>query len=241
VPSERIVAQTKDVSRKEFWKRLPRILGYPLRSGGLYILVVGTIFFVLTETIAKYMLFAFILGSLIAGFMCKFYVKVIRNSAKGIETTPSWGEIEFTDFGDIIMAFLRTIGVALFCGAIPLAYMIFASHWTPDWVFFALLGTCIFYFPMALLSVLYYEDFFEINPISVFRSILKVPFRYLVVALVFFAITALGWALLVSIAMLEIIIIGVIIHRFVSLYFYTMSMHLLGMFLATNKQRLGWD
>jgi len=45
----------------------------------------------------------------------------------------------------------------------------------------------------------------------------------------------------VSIAMLEIIIIGVIIQRFVSLYFYTMSMHLLGMFLATNKKRLGWD
>ncbi len=241
VPAESIVEKVNQQKKREFWKRLPGVVPYPIRSGGLYILMIGTIFFIVIEFITRFMLFTFLIGAIMAGFLCKYYVKVIRLSARGIERTPSWGEIEFTDLGDFVAAFLRTLAVAVFCAAVPVAYFIFVSKGTPDWMFFTFLGIAIFYYPMALLSTLYYEDILEMNPFAVFRSILSVPIRYFVVVIIFFIAIALGWGLMFAVALIEIPYIGSFIHRFVALYFYTMVMYLLGMFLYTNKEKLGWD
>ena len=149
-----------------------------------------------------------------AGYLCKFYVKVVRVSAKGDENTPSWGEIEFTDFGDLFLALLRTVGVVIFCGALPAVYLIFLSEWTPDWIFYSLIGLSLFYYPMALLSVLYYEDILELNPIRIFDSIRRVPFLYSVVVLIFFAIVGICWSLLFVVGTFKIIIVG----NFISFY-----------------------
>ncbi len=235
------IIQARKLGEREFWRRLPRIFAYPVRSGGLYILIVGTVFFVVTEFIATFFFFAFVAGAILAGLMCKYYVKVIRKSATGAEMTPSWGEIEFTDLEDYVVSFIRTAIVFVFCGAAPVLYFIFVSKGTPDWIFFTFVAVGVLYFPTALLGVLYYEDVFELNPITVVRAIFRVPIRYFVVALIFFISIALGWALLSGVALIGIPILGIFIHRFVSLYFYTMVMHLLGMFLYTNKERLGWD
>jgi hypothetical protein len=233
--------------KKPFWSKLPKGFAYPLRGEGLYILLVGTIVFSIAEAIATFMAFAFIVGGIIAGFLCKYYVKVIRLSARGGETPPSWGEIDSADIGDFFVQFLRTGAVAVFCAAPAAAYFFFLNDWAADGLFWGLVGLGVFCYPMALLAVSYYEDLFEINPLSLFGAIRRTFGRYVAIFSVLAICIALSGVLLVAMnVVLEEIdvrlfyIAGHFLHRFVSLYFYTTVMHLLGVFVYANKQRLGW-
>ena len=232
---------------KSFWHWLPTFLAYPLRGEGLYILLVGTIVFSIVELIATFMIFAIVVASIIAGFLCKYYVKVIRLSARGIDVPPSWGEIDTADMGDFLRQFLRTAAVAVFYAAFPVLYYLFVSDGETDPIFWLLIGLAVFAYPMALLAVLYYEDVLEVNPYTVLRSIFRVPSRYGAILIAIAISTALSILLHSGIQTAlqhhdfkPLVLTAVFFHRFVSLYFYTAIMHLLGVLVLTSKTRLGW-
>ena len=236
-----------------FYGDLGSVFTYPLKKYGLVTIIMGTLFFTIADAVGTVLsaslvggLLSILVGIIVAGYLFKFYAVVIQQSAKGEKSPPVWGEIEFNDFGDLIRTFFRTIGVFCFSFAPAVIYVIKTGR--PDFGLLALIALGLLYFPMAYLVVAYYENVQALNPVPVFRSMARAPFRYLIVVLMFYLLVGIGWVLSLGLTFLMITrnelqgrVIYTVFQRMFSLYLYTGLMHLLGIFQYHNKDRLNWQ
>jgi hypothetical protein len=94
---------------------------------------------------------------------------------------------------------------------------------------------------MALLAVAMADSIEGINPLFVIPSILKVPQEYLVACCVLIAVFIVQ--IVTNVVLDQIIPIPVLpalLNGFVTLYFLTVEMRLLGVMYFTNKEKLNW-
>ena len=93
---------------------------------------------------------------------------------------------------------------------------------------------------MAMLAVAMADSLTGLNPLFVIPSICKVPLEYLVACCVVLVIYAVKLAVGFVLAFLSIPLVTALLSGFLSLYFLTVEMRLLGTLYYTRKDRLNW-
>jgi hypothetical protein len=231
-----------------FWERLPRIVSYPLQKDGFVILILGSILFAIGYGVAmrlrflgyRGLIFAILLGAIIAGYLCRYLLSVISDSATGKLSPPTWADFVPGSFlEETAEALLKFVAPAALSYAPACVYYFFGAK-AVDSTFGILVAAGSLYFPMGLLAVAYFDDTAALNPVPILRSILRVPLRYLVTCMLFMLLLCLVY-LGQRYATISIVIIGSLVRWFVFLYLWTLALHLLGMFYYTNRHRLRWS
>ncbi|WP_040549895.1 FHA domain-containing protein [Pedosphaera parvula] len=253
-PVEVAIDPTEASRKSNFFAQLGGAFGYPFRRGGMYVLVGGTLFFTLIQSLATFafemhfllgvgFIFALWLEAISLGYLYGYMQNVIHVTADGDVDEPSLPEV--TSFWQDIMApCFQLIGILLLCfgptiGAAAWA----ASNGGPVAALLAIpaiLFGCV-YFPMAILSATMLGSITAINPLVVIPAIAKVPLQYFVAFLVLGGVFLVRWA---GAAWLPTIIpvrfVPGLISSFVGLYFLTVECRVLGLLYYANKQKIGW-
>ncbi len=224
---------------KSFFQLLPGAFVYPFKKEGLILLICATVFFVIVGFLKS---FSFWLSIIFWGYTFAYMQNLIQSTANGDESPPSLPEIS-NFLSDILGAFLQLTGICIFCFAPAIFLTIWAFFDGPQlpWLVFASFALGSLYFPMAFLTVAMYDTVLAVNPMLVIPAIFKVPFQYLVVCIVWGAILAFGWfSKMMFDLFIPIPLAPAILSGFLSVYFLTMEMRMLGLFYFANKDRLGW-
>ena len=95
--------------------------------------------------------------------------------------------------------------------------------------------------PMGLLAMAMFDTIAGLNPVTVIRSIARVPGPYFVAALLFDIVLS-AYVLLSFLAGLAHIpwFLSALVMGFVELYALAVAMRILGLLYRTEKDRLGW-
>ena len=225
---------------RSFWKCVPELLRYPVSRQGLPLLIMGSILFMLLDFAAWFSLWIAI-GA--AGYLFAYMQKIIIATANGEEDLPGWAD--FSDwFNDILRPCLMMMWTFVVSFGPAVLYMVNSVTAESDMnmgVLFPLFAWGFLYFPMALLAVAMADSFMAANPLVVLPSITRLSTQYLVVCALFFTIVAVRY---VSERLLAIHvglpILPTVIASFLSLYFLTVEMRMLGTMYYLNRRRLRW-
>jgi hypothetical protein len=229
------------------------IIGVPLAMT-LFMLLLGLMMLVFPPMLVFVVFFGMIGGLiriLISLFAYWYLCECIRDSADGgirapetMATTPGIGEM--------FWQFMRLVGCFIFFWA-PLAGYFYSSggRWlfllsgneplesgfSPS-ILILLLAYAVFFFPMGLLSVVFFDSLAGLNPILIIGSILSTFFQYCGLILLFFAIGALS---ILSVTILPQLWFLRFFSNVTLLYMAMVYAHLLGRFYWKYQEKLNWD
>jgi hypothetical protein len=221
---------------KGFFASLPKALIYPFTGNGVFLFLAGTVFFVVLGYLP-------IIGFLFSGYLFNYAKRIVSSSAEGNPKPPDWPD--FTNwFDDIILPYLQflALGVLAFGPAI-IVWSVFPTEQanTRIVVIVAALTFGALLAPMGMLALSMFDHFGALNPVSLTWSILRVPGHYLVAAgafefILLVNVFARPWIyLLIPLPFLPSLVSG-----FLNLYFIAVSMRILGLLYANDKDKLGW-
>lgn len=253
-----------------FYSQIGSSFTYPVRQGGLFLLVCGTIFFAMLDFAAKIFSFSsgfFFLWPMLTAasgiYMFAFMQSVITITSNGDRNRLSWLDSSSFDEG-LFMPFLRFIAIWTFYLAPGLVGIFIEQPWfaialllmgvMPDLISGYDLGlpmvglalsfmglVCV---PMAVLTVTLANSIRGLNPIVVLASIAKVPGQYTVTCLLFLVVlitsSGLDWILRMTGIPILPALIGYFISHFIFLYGLTVLMRLLGMLYRYNEKKFNW-
>ncbi len=243
IPVEEYERQEKERVAREnrtFIQELPGILKYPFGHGGTFMLVLGTLTFLVLDFVAR---FSWWMTIFAGGYLFVYLQSIITTTARGEDRLPDWPE--FAEWwSDVAVPFFTLVFTVLVCFGPALAYLVMAGNSKEDvnyLIAFPLIGLGLLYFPMALLATAMSDSFIAINPFVVIPAITKVPVEYIIACVVFFLMVVLRYlseTLLKTI--IPIPILPSIPTGFLTLYFLTVEMRLLGVLYYKNRVRIGW-
>ena len=214
---------------------------YPFQTDGLFILIGGTLFFLLMDFVNHFAgLIGLGLSVATTGYLIAYLQRIVNDSADGRAQMPDWPDFSnFTElcepFGQFLVTFLISFGPAI-------GFYLFAlkTSWFL-WAFFGSLAFGVIYFPMAWLAVTLFDSIGGVSPHVVLPSMLRIPGHYLLaVALmagIFIAETAIEIALD---KFLPIPLLPSLIVKFLGLYLLIVEMRVLGLLYWRCKSHLGW-
>ena len=179
------------------------------------------------------------------GYLYAMMQKIIVHSAQGENEMPDFPEL--TEWwSDIVQPFLFLIGVFLVSFGPGLALLIFSGeNVVLEMLAIPMLLLGAFYFPMALLAVAVSDNFVALSPHivvpSMFRVFLPYSVAFIMLAILFAARMAGGWAVnLIPLELIPLKILATLLMGFVSLYLLTVNMRVLGLLFLKYRARLGW-
>jgi hypothetical protein len=235
---------------KGFFARLPGAFVYPFRGSGLLMLLVSTFVLALMDYMGGSFLFLF-LKIVAYGYLFSFMQNLIHSTANEEEEMP-----DLPGFDDVLGGALRLTVTVLISFGLPITFVVLKFFEVVDVPPSALIATMVlgcFYFPMAFLAVAMKDTALAANPLIVVPAMFKVPLGYLVTAMLvigIFALRQFGGAAagLASTASYQtrdmstmFMALGLrAIWSLVSVYLLTVSMRILGLLYASNKQKFGW-
>lgn len=219
-----------------FFASLPRALLYPFAGSGVILFVAGTVFF----AVARYLP---LIGFLFSGYLFSYAKRIVSASAEGNPKPPDWPD--FTNwFDDLILPYLQFLALAVLAfGPAIIVWSVFPPEQvtTRIAIFVAALTFGAVLAPMGMLALSMFDHFGALNPVSLTWSILRVPGPYLVAA------GAFEFILLVNVfakpwvyRLIPLPILPALVSGFLNLYFIAVSMRILGLLYANNKDKLGW-
>lgn len=237
------ITQTEEaiVSREaSFWDRLPAIFAYPLRKHGPHILVGGAIFFAIVDLAARLPVLKIICWLFFGGYLCRYFLSIVYDSATGSTSPPTWPEMDPSAFiSDNVKALVRFIAPAVVSYLPAVAYFAFGPR-AFDGAFVLLVVVGSIYYPMSLTAVAFFDRVSAVSPVPVIRSISRAPVDYLATCVVFMLVLfSLGYVREVN-HVIHVFVLSLLVRWFIVLYLWTMAMHLLGMFYHTNRHKLHW-
>jgi phage FluMu protein Com len=168
-------------------------------------------------------------------YMTWYAGECIRDSATGAiraaDTTAAT-----PGFGELFGRFFTIIVTAGACLAPALVYL--DQTRSLDGLFCILYGAGGFLFPMALLAVVMHESLAGLNPVLLFRSILRTLLPYCLLVPFCYAL-----CLLLPVAFWHLIKVRFSGYLLLFLAYYQLLVlaHLLGRFYWRNEERLSWD
>lgn len=230
------------VSREpSFWRRLPGIFAYPLRKDGPFILIAGAVFFALVDVAARWLIFRIIVWVFAGGYLCRYFLSVIYDSAMGSPTPPTWPEADPSGFlGDCFNALVRFLAPAVVSYAPAVGYLVFGSE-AFDRTFALLVIAGSLYYPMCLTAVAFFDAITAMDPVPIICSIFRAPVSYLATCIIYIAILfSLNYVRLVD-RVIHVSVLSFLVRWLIVLYLWTMAMHLLGMFYHANRDKLKWS
>jgi hypothetical protein len=225
---------------KGFFGELPGAFQYPFKKDGVLLLVAGTLFFAFLNFLARY---AFLLALPImifsGGYLASHLQAIITSTAQGEDELPKWPD--FSDFWqDIVIPFFQMLATALLCFGPALILPIVAGEHPVISALLFVLGAL--YFPMGVTAVSIAQSISGLNPLFIIASILKVPLQYLVTCLILGVVFAIHMVSDIYLPQIfgRIPVITNVLTGFVSLYFLTVEMRILGLLYFTNRNKLQW-
>jgi hypothetical protein len=224
-----------------FYQQIPGAFSYPFNKGGLFLLALGTLFFLVLGIAME---FAFLLRSLIAvftlGYLFAYMQRIISSSALGEDEVPDFPDISEI-WSDIILPFLLFAWTFVVSFAPAFAISVVLRDQALFWpVLIATIVVCGFYFPMALLAVAVTDSFLALSPHIVIPAIIRIFVPYFVACLVLATLAALRMGMVFGLAKVPILLLPIVIDGFVSLYFLIVEMRILGLLFRSYRERLGW-
>ncbi|WP_411827916.1 hypothetical protein [Luteolibacter sp. AS25] len=214
------------------------ILTYAYRGSGKYILMVCVALSVVAELVSIAPLIGPIAALILSGYFCAIYFQMIQSSATGGKEAP-----EFPDtanfFEDIIWPMLQVFIVLLACFTPLLVYlgMVDQNGFQP-FIALGLMVFGIFYYPMAMLSVVVLGSTAAISPHIVIPAIFRGGWLYLLSVLML-CLLYIGGAYIGE-ALSGSIIIGTLILSLVSSYTLMTNARILGIIYRERQDQLGW-
>ncbi len=237
-------AVEKEEAELPFWAQFPLI--YPLRGYGIVVIILAAVFLYLMNFAARFISFG-PYGIIITviflvfawGYISLFFLNIINSSAKGGKELPLMPDIDFQNpAGSVFSPLFLLAGTTILCIAPATAYYFFMNRQT-DPLFWLLAVIGGLYLPMGLLAVAIFETIDALNPVPIIKSILRIPFQY-VIACFFFYLCLLFIYLATTYLKLTIPFIGSILRLVIFLYFSATALHLLGLLYYKNKRKLRW-
>ncbi len=222
-------------SQSTFIGLVPEAFGYPLRRGGILMLIAAGLFLAFGRWLGLNLFGLLILG-LFLSYLAAYYMKICASTVKGEDVLPDWPDV--TDIGtDVIRPGLMFIVAAAFSLAPAIAWVYTTGDMGIVPLILAIGGGI--YLPMAILSMSVFRTYTAMGPHLVIPAILKVPKDY-AVAIVFMigAMAVLSFAdgLLMAVNPL----LGWLFSAFSSVYVMMVEMRILGLLYRTNHHRLQW-
>ena len=222
-----------------FFQRLPSTFSYPFKRNGLILLIVGTGLFVLLDFLGK---FSTRIAILAFGYLFLYMQSIVNYSATGNDDMPEWPEV--SSWWDDILYPAIMLGTCFLVSFGPVAWFwIFVDldpglKWTIG-IAMLVFGCC--YLPMALLAVAMYNTVFALNPLLIIPSMVKIPLEYLVACVVLVVVLGIRVLSATVLDMIPIPVVPTVIAGFLSLYFLTVEMRILGVMYNSKSDELNWN
>lgn len=231
-PSEHISEPEYDGLRKLPW--FIDIFMYPISLSGLMHIAV----FVIIPIIAGFLLLlGFFVRIGLFLYLGWYLTECVRDSAKGGTRAPK--AFAHMGLGEMWEQVQHIVGVYLIYLTPAMFYNLYANRY--DVIFWVLLVTGSFFFPMALLTCIMFDSIRGLNPFLLLGSIFSTFFQYC--GLVLLIICVILSFVLMSGGLQNLsknILIENIIH-FIQLYMVFIVAHLIGRFYWRNEEKLNWE
>jgi hypothetical protein len=181
---------SRGAPQKGILARLPDAFGYPLRGGGVFMVVAGVVLAAALKgglvlmSIGSIRLFIMgvILEIAAGGYLCTYLQELVQSTVAEEKEMPDLPGIgNFLE--DVLLPFFRLLGLGIlsFGPTLIVAVLVARSpgH-TGEAAMLAVLAAGYIYFPMAFLAVAVLDSILAANPLLVIPSIVKAPLQYLV-------------------------------------------------------------
>ena len=122
----------EDVEERGFYELVGDAFIYPLRGQGKSLLVVGALFFMVVHWVQHYMLMAFVLTIVMAGYLCAFMFSIVSRSASGDPEPPGWPDISDA-YEDIVRPLLVVVVGAIVVSMLPAIVLEPGPHLSDGW------------------------------------------------------------------------------------------------------------
>jgi len=167
------------------------VVAYPFRGKGRWILVGGTLIYMLAGIFRCVPIISMLVAAGISGYAVSYLMRIIGTSAGGDDDPPDWPD--FSNFYEGIVVPLFRWTACLVISFLPLilvtVYHIFYVGSAPNpTVMIVLLIWAALYMPMALLSVTLWESVSAAGPQKVLPAIARIGISYLLVVILLAAI-----------------------------------------------------
>jgi hypothetical protein len=170
---------------------------------------------------------------IIFGCYVVYYVAhCVLDSTKGHRRATDLPIANIYSAGDLIAQVILLLGCIAICFCPTAFYYIFTSR--TDFLFWVLLAFGAFFFPMCFLRGVMFDSFDALNPIEIFRSILRTFLPYCGLVLFFMAVGGFVDAVLPRLPLWGFLRTGIMI------YLVFVLVHRLGWFYWWYKDRLDW-
>jgi len=246
-----------------FFGQLAGAFAYPLRGGGVMMILVGMFIFAmlfvgqLMVAVGNLRMKAggLLLTIFAGGYLFAFLQNILQSTGSEDREMPELPSVTNV-LEDVILPFGRFLGLGILCFAPVIAVGVWASSSQHPFggqavVITAFLGGA--YFPMAFLAVALHDSILVANPMLVIPSIFKVPLEYFVSLLAFggflgsqalgewLSKTAFPDAFLTQSMSQLLLFIGLrLVWAFLNFYLIVVAIRILGTIFVTRKEQLGW-
>jgi hypothetical protein len=223
-----------------FYRQLPGAFGYPFKSKGVIMLVLGGIVFLALEFLASW---SWLIAIISTGYLFSYMQRIVAFTAQGEDEMP-----DFPEFGewwsDIILPYLLFMATWLASFAVAIGvFFLFRDGNDDSTIGPAVIAAIVLgavYFPMALLAVSVSDSFVALSPHIVVPSIFRVFVPYLVTLVFVGLIAGLQIATTIGLDEVKMPVLPAVVGGFVSLYLTSVMMRGLGLLFRCHRERLGW-
>jgi len=244
-PSEHISTPEYDGIRKLPW--FIDIFLYPTSKSGLIHLAIFTIIASVTYTLRINLNIIGRISSmplaLIGLYLGWYFTECVRDSAKGGIRSPE--AFAYMGLGEMWDQVQHIVGVYLIYLAPVLLYQSFTQR--IDGVFWILLITGTFFFPMALLTCIMFDSVRGLNPFLLLGSIFSTILQYIGLVLLVTGIV-LSFVFMIKLSGVENsqkFSVGILVFStlffFLQIYITLVIANLIGRFYWRNEEKLNWE
>lgn len=213
----------------DFWPLLIRSFIFPFSGTGIFILIAGSVLFLIVDFSSNVTVFGRLAGFLGFLYLVRYAFDIIGHTANGRDEPPDWPDLTgVTDFLWCLFLLIVSFVAAILPAA---AYLCLGGR--SESALWAWTGVGLFYFPLCLLAVVILQTPLAVLPHVIFPPIWRTHVRYVATVLVVFV--AYGMAMITQVW-------GSIpfVSQFLAIYFLLVEMHAIGIFYRTNEARIGW-
>jgi len=246
-----------------FFTRLPAAFAYPVRGSGVMVMALLVLLLMafrwgqalVVSGSIRFILIGLLMEIVSTGYMFAFLQGIIHATAAGEREMPDMPSVS-SFFDDILVPFLKVLGVTVFCFGPALALLIWGATHRDTWSMVNALAAAFvggLYAPMAFLAVAVLDSVGAANPLVVVPAIVKVPLEYVLTLVLLGATCALfiGESIVLDSLFPERMLthsmgklVGLLglstLWNFLNLYIVIAGVHVLGLLFVTKKEKLGW-
>jgi hypothetical protein len=227
--------------RSTILKSLPEILKYPFTSDGIWLLLIGTLIYLVLDFIANFDVRVAVVAS---GYLLAYLHKILVSAANGDEELPGW-----PDFADWWQEIVRPCLMIIWAGVISflplliyLGMLYSESGDAQPSILFPLGAWGILYLPLAALAVPMSQNFIIVNPIAIGQAMVKLTGQYMFASVLLLSMIVVRYFLdNLFVAYISVPTVPTVLTGLVTLYFLAIEVRLLGIIYYLNRRQLGWS